>query len=162
MKKILPGCALALMVLLSGCAGEPVHTIHIEAVPSYSAADAGALIDAGAFQGEMEEVDAYVVSMLYGIDEESIKECACYMALDTSVSADEVTALVMADEEAAQAAVTACQERVEDQIGQCRDYCPDQVPKLEDAVILRRGSTVLFAVGDPDALPQALGELGLN
>ncbi len=162
MKKILPGCALALALLLGGCAGEAANTMPpMEAAP-YSAADAGALIDAGAFQGEMEEVDAYVVSMLYGIDEESIKECASYMALDTSVSADEVTALVMADEESAQAAVTACQERVEDQIGQCRDYCPDQVPKLEDAVILRRGSTVLFAVGDPDGLPQALGELGLD
>ncbi len=162
MKKILPGCALALAMLLGGCAGDAANTAPPTETVPYAAADAGALIDAGAFEGEMEEVDAYVVSMLYGIDEESIQECACYMALDTSVSADEVAVLVMADEEAAQAAVTACQERVEDQIGQCRDYCPDQVPKLEDAVILRRGSTVLFAVGDPDALPQALSELGLD
>jgi hypothetical protein len=51
---------------------------------------------------------------------------------------------------------------VEDQIESCESYCPDQVPKLEDAVILQRGYTVLLAVGDQETLPQALEKLALN
>ena len=110
----------------------------------------------------MEPVDAFVVSMLYGIEEESITECACYLAIDTSVSADELTVLVLSDEAAAQAAEEACRKRVDSQIESCALYCPDQVPRLEDAVILRRGNTVLMAVGNPESLSQALVDLELN
>jgi hypothetical protein len=149
--------ALALALLLTGCAGQ-----SSDSLATYTASDAQALIDAGAFSGQMEEVDSYVVSLLYGIDEDTITECASYMAINSSVSADEVTVLVLTSEDAAQAAVAACEKRVEEQIESCASYCPDQVPKLEDAVILQRGYTVLFAVGDQEALPQALENLALN
>ena len=151
---ILP--VLMLVLLLGACASSE------ECLAAYAAADAQKLLDAGVFDGEMEPVDAFIVSMLYGIDEKDITECACYLAIDTSVSADELTVLVLTDEAAAQAAEAACWERVESQIDSCAAYCPDQVPRLEDAVILRRGCTVLLAVGNPNKLPQALTELGLN
>ena len=144
--------ALALAVLLAACSASG---------RAYTTADAQALIDAGAFDGEMEQVDEYTVALLYGIEEESITDCASYMAINSSVSADEVTVLVLADEGAAQAAETACQERVEDQIASYRTYGPDQVPRLEEAVISRRGNTVLLAVGAPDRLPKAIKDLGL-
>ena len=101
-------------------------------------------------------------AMLYGIDEGSIAECVGYLAIDTSVSADEVTVMVMKDEESAIAAEEACRNRMADQIAACANYCPDQVPRLEKAVILRRGSTVLLAAANPERLPKALEELGLN
>jgi hypothetical protein len=147
--------ALALVLLLSGCASQSCLT-------TYTTSDAQALIDAGAFTGQMEEVDSYVVSLLYGIDQDTITDCASYMAINSSVSADEVTVLVLTGEDAAQAAVAACEKRVEAQIESCENYCPDQVPKLENAVILQRGYTVLLAVGDTDLLPQALEKLALN
>lgn len=154
MKKIF-GLALALTLLLAACSAGPD-------VAGYTTGDAERLLDAGAFSGEMEELDRYAVSMLYGIDETDISECAGYMAINASVSADEVTVLVLAGEDEAKAAVEACQKRVEKQIDSYETYCPDQVPRLKDAVILRRGNTVLFAVGDPDKLPQALEELALG
>lgn len=146
---------LLLAALLGGCSAE-------KAPVPYTVDQAQALLDAGAFDGAMEPVDAFIVSMLYGIDEESIRECACWLALDTSVSADELAVLVLADEEAAAAAEAACRERVDSQIESCALYCPDQVPRLEDAVILRRENTVLLAVGNPERLSQALTELKLN
>lgn len=146
---------LLLAALLGGCSAEK------DPAP-YTVDQAQALLDAGVFDGAMEPVDAFIVSMLYGIDEESITDCACYLAIDTSVSADELTLLVLADEEAALAAEEACRGRVDSQIESCALYCPDQVPRLEDAVILRRGNTVLLAVGDPERLPRTLTELKLN
>lgn len=148
--------ALALAFLLCACSSSG------EGLAAYTTADAQSLLDAGVFDGEMEPVDAYIISMLYGIDEETIADCAGYLAIDTSVSADELTVLVLTDEEAARAAADACEKRVERQIDTCSAYCPDQVPRLEEAVILRRGCTVLFVVGDPDTLPQAMTDLGLN
>jgi hypothetical protein len=147
--------ALALALLLSGCGGKT-------SLAAYTPSDAQALMDAGAFTGQMEEVDSYVIAALYGIDQDTITQCAAYMAVNTSVSADELTVLTLTDEDAAQAAAAACEKRVEGQIESCQSYCPDQVPKLEDAVILQRGSSVLFAVGDSDLLPQALEKLALN
>lgn len=148
---------LALVLLLAACAGTPN-----DSQPLYAVGDAQRLVDAGAFSGQMEEVDSYIVALLYGIDEDTIKECAGYMAINTSVSADEVTVLILTDNDAARAAEEACRKRADSQIESYQTYCPDQVPRLEDAVILRRGNTVLFAVGDPDELPRALKDLALD
>lgn len=145
---------LALVLLLSACGGG-------DKAAAYTTDAAKALLDAGAFSGEMEEVDGATAAMIYGLDSATVKECVCYMASNTSVNADEVTVLVLTDENAAKAAVTACEARVASQIDSCTDYCPDQVPRLEDAVISQRGNTVLLAVGDPEKLPQALKTLGL-
>lgn len=145
----------ALVLLLCACGGGQSGSAP------YTTDAAQALLDAGAFSGQMEEVDSATALLLYGIDQADVKECVCYMATNTSVSADEVTVLVLNSEEAATAAVAACKERVASQIDSCASYCPDQVPRLEDATILQRGNSVLLAVGDPDKLPQALKDLSL-
>ena len=123
MKKIrLIWPVLALLLLCACGTGDSCKT-------TYSAQDARDLIDAGAFTGEMEEVDGDVV---------------------------------LTDEKAAETAVTACKARVDSQIESCTDYAPAAIPGLENATILQRGYTVLFAVGDPDKLPQALSDLALT
>ncbi len=144
----------ALMLLLSACSSK-------DSTP-YTTADAGKLLDAGVFSGEMEEVDLYIVSLLYGLSEDSILDGVSYMAINASVSADELTILIMEDENAAKDAEEACQKRVENQIQSYQSYGPDQVPRLEEAVILRRENTVLFAVGDPESLTEALSDLDLG
>lgn len=145
-------CALALLLLLAGCSAG-------KETASYTVDDAQTLLDAGLFDGDMAPMDSYVISLLYGIDEDTISDCAGYMAANTSSSADELTVLVLTDEEAAQAAAEACQARVNSQITVCRDYTPAAVPRLENAVIRRAGNTVLLAVGDPDRLPDAVDSL---
>ena len=158
MKKRILAIALAAMALLSACGGEQGN----ETKKDYTADDAQALLDAGVFDGEMEAVDSYVAAMLYGLDEADVTEAVCYMAADTSASADELAVLILADEAAAQKAEAGCKKRIESQIETCRDYCPAAVPHLEDAAVLRRGNTVLLAVGDPDTLPGALEKLSLT
>jgi len=147
---------LALVLLLCACGEKPGGSTP------YTTDNAKALLDAGAFSGQMEEVDSATALLLYGIDEADVTSCVCYMASNTSVSADEVTVLVLKSEDAATAAISACKERVASQIDSCTNYCPDQVPRLEDATILQRGNSVLLAVGDPDKLPKALKDLSLS
>ena len=82
--------------------------------------------------------------------------------LERAVEQAPVPAVVVPQVVAADAAVAACKARVDSQIESCTDYAPAAIPGLENAVILQRGCTVLFAVGDPDKLPQALSDLALS
>ena len=141
---------LILLLLLCGCtAGET----------PYSVSDAQILLDADLFNGDMGLVDKDIVSQLYGIDEDAVQDCICYMAANTASSADELTIFILTDEDAARLAEDACQKRVENQIEASRNYAPAAVPRLENAVIRRSGNTVLFAVGDPKRLLGAVDGL---
>ena len=143
MKKILMA-VLALMLLCS-CGSK-------EKAP-YTLADADTILNSGAFDGsEMAPIDGFVVSILYGIEESTISECAGYMAVNTSVSADELVVLLCTDEAAAIAAEDACKARIAAQLAVCETYAPAAVPRLEQALVSRRGNTVLLVVGDPDVL----------
>ena len=150
MTKRILAAALALLLLCS-CGSRN------NAKPPYDVAHVNLLMESAAFEGsEMAPVDSFIISMLYGIEESTITECHAYMAVNTSVSADELVVLVLADAEAAIAAEEACKARVAAQIAVCESYAPAAVPRLEQAFIGRRGNTVLLAVGDPDAIASAL------
>ena len=152
MKKRIMTVLLSALLLLSGCGGGGEKS-------AYTAEDVTAILDAGAFSGEMEQVDGSVAAGLFGLDASTVEEITCYMAINSSVSADEVAVFVLTDEEAAQAAESACQSHVESRIESSAQYCPDQVPKLEDAVIRRLGNTVLLAVGETETLESVLASL---
>lgn len=140
---------LALGVLLAGCGGEAPYAVE----------DARTLLDAGLFDSGMAPVESHLAALLYGVEEETIQACVCYMSANTAASADELTVLILTDEDAARAAETACQRRIEAQIQDFRNYTPAVVPRLEAAVIRRIGNTVLLAVGDPERLPAAVDGL---
>ncbi len=124
----------------------------------YTAGDAQALLDAGVFDGDMVKVESFP-STLYGMDSEDVAECVSFRATNTAASYDEVTVLILDDAEAAENVVKALREVVESEIENAKSYCPAAVPRLQAAVIDRIGYTVLFAVGDPDTLPNAVGSL---
>ncbi len=149
MKKILI-VALALLLLCS-CGNQN------NAKPPYSASFVDMLLESTAFEGsEMAPVDSFIISMLYGIEESTITECYAYMAVNTSVSADELVVLILSDGEAAAAAEEACKARVAAQIKVCESYAPAAVPRLEQALVSRRDNTVLLAVGDPDVIASVM------
>ena len=76
---------------------------------SYTLADADEVLHSGAFEVDnMAPLDGFLISLLYGIEESTITEYAGYMAVNTSVSADELVVLILTDEEAAIAAEEAC------------------------------------------------------
>ena len=143
-------CMLILFMLLCGCAAGKTP---------YSIDDAQILLEADLFSGDMGPVDKYIVSQLYGIDEDIIQDCICYMASNTASSADELTIFILTDENGARSAEEACQKRAANQIEVSRNYAPAAVPRLENAVIRRIGNTVLFAVGDPEWLAKTVDGL---
>lgn len=144
--------ALLLVLLLGGCGGEKVQPHSAEQVEQ--------LLKADVFSGEMEQVEGDILCILYGLDPSLVLDAAGYLAIDTSVSADEVAVFLMKDETGAQQAEAACRARLQAQMDSYATYGPDQVPRLEQALVSRVGSTVLLAVGDPDKLAAAVETLG--
>lgn len=137
MKKL--SCMLLSLVLLTLCAcgGQEVREFD-------PAADAQALLDGGAFSEKLEEIDSQVACSLYGIDPDTVTDCAVYGS--TGATAEELAVFVCADEEAAKTVETLLGYRVEDRTADMTGYMPSEVLKLTEAVVERRGKSVLLVV----------------
>ena len=145
---------LALCLTLSACGGG-----NEEAVAFDPAVTAQSLLDSGAFSDALEEVNTSVAATLYGVDEADIADGAVYMSL--SAGAEEIAVLVLSDADAAAAAMEGLEAHVADQRTALESYQPDEVSKLDGAILQQKGNSVLLAVcADPEAAKAALEELG--
>lgn len=144
---------LALCLTLSACGGG-----NEEAVAFDPAVTAQSLLDSGAFSDALEEVNTSVAATLYGVDEADIADGAVYMSL--SAGAEEIAVLVLSDADAAAAAMEGLEAHVADQRAALESYQPDEVSKLDGAILQQKGNSVLLAVcADPEAAKAVLEEL---
>ena len=152
MTRLLPGL-VCVCLCLSACGGG-------DSAKSYDpAATAQALMDSGAFTDTLEALDKDTAAALYGMDAAAITDCAVYTSL--SMGAEEIAVLTLADEEAAKAAKTALEKRVADQTAALESYMPDEVDKLNHAIMEQSVNTALLVVAaDADKSQRALD--GLN
>ena len=156
MRKLFPWpLVLALVLGLAACGGGAN-----DAPPLYSAGLVTKLVEAGAFSEELEELDADTAFLLYrladsGLERADMKECTVLRS--AGATCEEGAVLVFASADQANTAVDALSSYIDGQITANEDYRPGELPKLEDALISRRGETVLLVVaGDIDAAKQAV------
>ena len=115
-----------------------------------------AVLDSGAFSVELTELDAAMLYDFsgYGLDGSTLTASKAYSA---SGFAEQVSVTVWKDEASAQAAVDMFKTYLEDMAATYQDYAPAEVPKLENAVLEQRGTSVLLAVSnDADAAKTAV------
>lgn len=137
MKKALSGIlAFSLILALSACGGKKA---------AFSPAkDAARLREAeGVFATGLTQIDQATACALYGIDESTVTESAVF---GSTSSAEELAIFSFSSQEEAQAAQTLLQYRVEDRMEELENYLPDELPKLEKAVIEVREASVLLVV----------------
>ena len=156
MRKLFPLLlVLALVLGLAACGGGAN-----DAPPLYSAGLVTKLVEAGAFSEELEELDADTAFLLYrladsGRERADMKECTVLRS--AGATCEEGAVLVFASADQANTAMDALSSYIDGQITANEDYRPGELPKLEDALISRRGETVLLVVaGDIDAAKQAV------
>ena len=136
-KRILAaGLALALLLSLAACGGK-VREFDVDATPK-------ALMEAGAFSEELEELEEVILLRLYEMDESKVSKAAGFAS--TGLTAEEVAVFEMVDEQAAKDAEAVLQAHLEYQKESNVDYRPGEMPKLEKAVVEQRGRTLLFLV----------------
>lgn len=144
MKKLI-SLALSLVCVLGLAACGPKEP---PAKP-YEVTAPAAMQDAGAFSEELEELDAEVAFALYHLgDYELVPEdlTQCAVLRSSGATCEESAVLVLADEAKAAKAAEALNAYVKDQIDANTDYRPEEIPKLEKAVVDQQGNTVLLVV----------------
>lgn len=130
--------ALALMLALGLAAcGKGAAGFEADATPK-------ALMDAGAFSEELEELEEVILLRLYELDESKVAASSGFAS--TGLTAEEVAVFEMTDEQAAKEAEALLQAHLEYQKESNVDYRPQEMPKLDKAVVERRGKTLLFLV----------------
>lgn len=154
MKKIY-SILLALTLGLTACGGG--------APAAYETRDVQAIADAGAFSEELEKLDGDTAfSVLYRLDQYGLERGAltdCAVLRSAGATCEEAAVLVMDSEESARTVKEALEDYIQRQIDQNESYGYrlSEIPKLEDAYIDVRGSTVLLVVAsDLDAAKDAV------
>ncbi len=127
----------------------------------YETSDVQAMVDAGAFSVALEEVDGDTAFQLCGLssaglNREDMTDCAvlCDMGLTCEIGA----VFVFSTEEQAASAVTALEDYIQGQITENENYRPEEIPKLESALLDQRGNTVLMAVASDTQAAQGAVE----
>lgn len=140
--------ALVLALALTACSGKDGAGTGYD-----PASTAQALLDSGAFTDTLEQVDKDTAAILYGVEADSIVDCACYASL--SAGAEEIAVLTMKDADAAKTAMDGLEARVADQKAVLESYQPDEVSKLDNAILTQSGNTVVLAVAADAAKAQS-------
>ena len=140
MKKLIP--LLLVLCCLSLCAcssksGEKAPIPEPEAL-------AAELLASGAFTEQLSLAENEVGCFLYALEESDAPGMRYYFS--SGAVSEEIAILPCADEAAAQKAKTECGTRLELQTMLFTEYKPDEVPKLEKALVLQRGNTIVLCV----------------
>ncbi len=107
------------------------------------------IVSALAWDDELALVDDQVASSVYSIPD-GLEDVALY--LSSGATAEEVAVFSFSSEDKAKEMEQNLKSRIDSQIAGFSDYVPDEVPRLESAVIYRSGRYVAFCVsGDENA-----------
>jgi len=141
---------LALCLCLSACGGGEEQAAGYD-----PAATAQALVDAGVFTQAVDTLDLETAcTALYGgLDPETVEEGVVYASL--TAGAEELAVLKLNSQSAAEAALAALENRVAEQKEALEGYQPEEVGKLDQAIVERRGNTVLLLVAGDSVLAQS-------
>ena len=151
MKKYLALLLAALCALsaLSGC-GSKKKTLE----PRSFADD---LLSRANFQDSLNELSAPVIPLLYNVDESDYTEALVYAG--TASTAEEIAVFAASDDAAAARLLEAARARVENQLQAYRTYGPAQAMTLENAIVTRKGNTVVVVIcSDTDSARKVVDE----
>ena len=126
--------------LLTGCSQNSGKTIT-------AATDevAQSLQESLSFEYELSKLSDDAANRLYSLDGNILEEQAVYVGVGGAL-ADEVSVWRVKDEKDAATVKEAAEKRVENQEASFENYVPEEMPKLENAVITVDGDTIILCV----------------
>lgn len=157
MKRLLLLCTLSLLCLtMAGCGTpKPAADNGQEAQLRTCEAVAATIREGDGFE-TLTALSAKQTLEYLDIDEASVSDTA--MEIDASrATAEMIVVITAADADALKTVQEALTAYRNSMLGQYRDYRPDEVPKLESAVLQTRGLQTVLVVGkDPAKIEQAV------
>ena len=143
MKKLLLCLPVLLLLLLCACGEKSVPAPSKAELPAPEAL-AAELQASGAFAEELVLAENDVGCFLYGLVESDAPEMRYYFS--SGAVADEIAILPCADDAALEKVKSECATRLDLQTQLFTSYKPEEVPKLEKALVLQRDKTVVLCV----------------
>ena len=126
-----------------------------ELLKDFDASTLEALAEAGAFSEELEELDADMAFALYGLANYGLEREGLENAVvlrSAGATCEEAAVLTFENEEQTDIALAALKDYQESQIESNQSYRPQEIPKLENAVLMVRKTAILFLIAaDLDA-----------
>ncbi len=129
--------ALALICLLCGCASQEAALPDVNTLVSR-------FLTEQTFTDELQPLAPEVALALYKVSGTDVAASAVYTG--TGATAEEVAVFEAANTEAADRIRAAAEARIADQKQSFENYIPTEIPKLEQAVVAGRDTTVVLCV----------------
>lgn len=153
MKLIKLTLIVSLLLSLLGCSAQSE-----EATP-FSLDIVTQLEESGAFSEDLEGLDQEIIPLAYhltdyGAPADAVTDCAALRS--TGATCEEVALFLCQSQEDAQSVEDALSLYLQGQILANEDYRPQEIPKLESATLLQRGTSVLLAVASDSDVVDAL------
>ena len=137
--------ALLLLVSLAGCGKSPAKEVDVAALASKLAQEVQ-------FESSLKELTAEQLGNYLPLPDGA--SAAAYMSNGTT--AEEIIAVKCADEAAAKTLKTAVESFLADQRAEMERYQPEEVARMEKAVLAQRGSWVVRCVTDDTATAEKI------
>lgn len=139
MKRITPATSLLLLLcMLVGCAGNgDAKELNMDSL-------ATDLINSDSFSDILSPIEDAVAAAIYVVDEADIEDCRVFCS--TGATAEEVAVFKAKDEAAAGRILDAAKARIEAQKQAYSGYAPEEVPKLDSAIVRQSGVYVVYVV----------------
>lgn len=139
MKKLFAFLAAAVVCAsLAGCGDQKDLTIDVNAM-------AKDMAEQVTYQDQIALIDGDMAGMMYDIPE-GVENVAIYMG--SGATAEEASVFEAKDEETAKKMKTVAEEHIKNQRAAFEDYIPEEVKKLDKAIIEQEGRYVAVCVTD--------------
>ena len=111
------------------------------------------------YDDKLAEAEKESIDVIYpGLPKDKIKAMKIYVSSSGGTS-EEIAAFEVGDEETAKEIETKLNERVEAQKTSFKNYVPEELKRLENALVIRKGNYVYLSVsGDPDKAKSIIEE----
>ncbi|MFT3985059.1 MAG: DUF4358 domain-containing protein [Lachnospiraceae bacterium] len=145
---VMSGLALIAVLGLTGC-GKKEVTLDVTEVSNR-------LLEEITYQDELSSIDLDTAAMIFNFSEVNITNGAVFES--SGATAEEIVVLECATAKDADAAKAALEARIADQKESFTDYVPQELVKLDKAVIVENGNYAILSVSDePDKALEIIG-----
>ncbi len=102
------------------------------------------------FKDKLSAVDkTMALTRLYELEEEQIEDAAFYT--NSQATAEEIAVIKVASDDYLSKVTEAYEARIEDQKSACESYLPDEMPKLDSAIIYTQGKYAVLCISDDNS-----------
>lgn len=98
------------------------------------------------FEDTMSLIETDVALSYYGIDAEAVDDCV--VLISTGATAEEIAIFEAASDDYVEAIQLACETRQNKQTASYADYKPEEVSRLDNAIIETTGRYIIYCVAD--------------